>query len=91
MKIHQVIVTEEVQHSVDPRRGVIARREQVLQQGSTREIKDPEHGKFDIGSDGAFDVPDELGLFFLKQPGWFEGANPYAEVKTTKRGAKAAA
>lgn len=77
MKIHQVIATQEPRHDVDPVRGVILRMETVLKAGTALTIAGGDHGSFDIGEDGAFDVPDELGEFLLSTPGWFEGTNPF--------------
>lgn len=78
MKIHQVVETFENLHEIDPRKGPVLRKERVLKEGSTTAIDDPTHGHFEIGPDGSFDVPDELGVFLCRTPDWFEGPNPFA-------------
>jgi hypothetical protein len=89
VKIYQVIATEELRHEVDPIKGVRARKETVLARGGSTSIADGEGGTYEIGPDGSFEVPDELGHFLLKQPGWYEGVNPLggptpAEAPKTK-------
>jgi len=93
MKIYQVVATEELRHEVDPIKGIRVRREQVIAQGGALSIAGGEHGTFEIGSDGSFDVPDEFGRFMLNQPGWYEGVNPLGsptpvEAPKTKATAK---
>jgi hypothetical protein len=79
MKIHQVVASDEIRREVDPRRGLVARKEKVLQPGHPAAISSPEHGQFECGPDGTFDVPDELGEWLCSLGhGWYRGANPFA-------------
>jgi hypothetical protein len=89
MVIHQVVVSEETRHEIDPVRGIQIRKEQVLKQGSSATIQDPEHGTFLRDKHGSFDVPDELGEQLCKQPGWYVGPNPFGEVVAEAKKARA--
>jgi hypothetical protein len=83
-QIHQVIASEEARHEIDPLRGSIVRKEQVLKRGSVEKIASPEHGGFSISDDGTFDVPEELAEFYLKQPDWYQGPNPFVQMEEQK-------
>jgi hypothetical protein len=89
VKIHQVVVTETPHYEVDPVLGVKRTTSKDMLPGSASVISAGDHGTFEVGSDGAFDVPNELGEEFLRMPGWFPGANPFV-VEPAAKQAKAA-
>lgn len=75
-QIHKVEVEQVVRHELDARRGVVARKEEVLKASGAHRIS-IEGQTFDA-VDGTFDVPAEVAAIFLAQPGWFEGPNPFS-------------
>ena len=89
MQIHQVVVSEETRHEIDPIRGIQIRKEKVLKQGSSLTIQSPEHGTFERDKHGSFDVPDELAEQLCAGPDWFTGPNPFGEVAAEAKKASA--
>jgi hypothetical protein len=81
MQIHQVEVFDELRREIDPARGIVARREQVIRKGGATRIAH-EGVTYEIDPDGSFDVPEEVAAVLVGKPGWYEGPNPFpAEVE----------
>ena len=90
MEIHEVAVFEENIHHLDPVRGMVLRKEQVLKQGTTHRLVS-DGVQYDA-VDGTFDVPADVAAFYLATPGWFPGPNPFpADTPAPKSRAKTAA
>jgi len=79
-QIHQVIASEQLRHEIDPLKGSIVRRDKVLKKGDVHGISAGDGQEFEIQADGTFDVPEEVAGFFLKQPDWYPGPNPFVLV-----------
>lgn len=79
MLIHQVVASEQSRHEIDPRRGLVLRKEKVLSPGGAAVIASPEFGTYEADEHGTFDVPDELGQHLCGGPGWYEGPNPFGD------------
>ncbi|MGO9903487.1 MAG: hypothetical protein ACLP0J_28255 [Solirubrobacteraceae bacterium] len=79
-QIYNVIQSTSDRYVLDPDRGMVQRRELVMQASDVHAIK---HGdeQFEVAPDGTFDVPAHVAAHFLRQPGWHEGSNPFAEVE----------
>jgi hypothetical protein len=79
-QIYHVIQTTSDRYVLDPERGMVQRRELVMQAATTGAIK---HGddQFEVQADGTFDVPAHVAAHFLGRPGWHEGSNPFAEAQ----------
>ena len=88
---------------LDAERGSVKRREAVLKPSGTSAISipagqfesTPEGAVFEVGSDGSFDVPEDVAEYFIGMPGWGEGVCPFpaddpAPAKSTRSRAKAA-
>ncbi len=84
-QIYNVIEGTENRYVVDPDRGVVQRSELVMQASDVDRIVH-EDGTFEVGPHGTFQVPDHVAAHFLRQPGWHQGANPFAEVNTGSEG-----
>jgi len=80
--IHQIEESDQLRHVLDPVRGHVISREKVIKQGSAASISH-EGEEYHILPDGSFDVSDEAAEFLCKHPGWYAGANPYAEPLKT--------
>jgi hypothetical protein len=80
MKIHNVEEHYQNVHRIDPYRGEVIERVRQLRRSSVERIKHPDFGTYEVGLDGAFDVPNDVAVYFLKQPGWYEGVSPF-EIK----------
>ena len=79
MLIHHVETYEVARHEIDPKLGVVLRKERVVRKGGVVTIANPDFGTFEIQPDGSFDVPDELATDLCNQPGWFPGPNPFVD------------
>lgn len=78
MQIHQIQEFKNPKTILDPSRGLVLTHERVLKQSSTSAIAF-DGVTYEIGEDGSFDVPDEVGQYYVGRPGWYEGPNPFAE------------
>jgi hypothetical protein len=77
MKIYHLEKKLVIQKKVDPRLGIVNERvEQVLPSPFTSLQHDGV--TYLPNADGSFDVPSEVGNFFLKQSGWEAGIPPLA-------------
>jgi hypothetical protein len=76
MLIHQVETDTVIRHEVDPFRGHVAKRVEVLKQGTTSAIKFHDDREFEA-VDGSFDLPEDVAAYFLGTPGWYAGASPF--------------
>ena len=74
--IHNVHTKTEQRWEVDPAQGMVLRQHQIIGASSIDRIVAP-HATFEAEEDGSFDVDDKTAKFFLNQPGWFEGPNPF--------------
>jgi hypothetical protein len=83
--IHNVQTFDRSEHVVDPVRGPILKKEQVLKRGTIETVA--HEGKtYKIDNSGSFNVPDEVAEFLLEQPGWYEGESPFpVEPKKSKK------
>ena len=88
VEIHEVAVFEENIHALDPIRGMVLRKEQVIKQGSTHRLV--HDGETYDAVDGTFTVPAEFAEMLLNTPGWYPGPNPFPAEKPKAR-TKAAA
>jgi hypothetical protein len=84
MQIHQVEEHTVNVHKLDPVYGMRLHQERALRRGTTARISHPGFDPIDIGPDGTFDVPDEVGAHFVGRPGWYEGPNPFEEAQAPK-------
>lgn len=76
-QIYNVKVDYRERWVMDDKEGAVLRRERVTQPADTVEIVHA--GKhYGLRSDGTFWLPDEAADHFLRQPGWLEGASPFA-------------
>lgn len=78
MQIHQLEVVTEHEHVLDPRRGMVLKAIEKLQPGSITGIT-YDDDTYLCGPDGTFEVPGEVGEYYLRQKGWNVGPNPFAE------------
>lgn len=81
MQIHHLEVKRTYENVIDPRTGKVVRRmsEPQLAPASTSGITSEDGEQFNVAPDGTFEVPHEVGAYYLKQDGWFVGSNPFAE------------
>jgi hypothetical protein len=79
-QIYHVIQSTSDRYVLDPDRGMVQRRELVMKASDVAAIK---HGEdtYEVASDGTFDVPEHVAAHFLRQPGWHQGPNPFAEAE----------
>ena len=80
MKIYHVINKEVDRFVLDPLRGTILRRENILTQSDIESIaKDDE--VYPIDHQGTFEVPESVGQDLLERAvangRWYEGENPF--------------
>ncbi len=77
-QIYHVIQSTHDRHVLDPERGMVLRREIAMKPADTGAIK---HGDdiYEVQADRTFDVPEHVAAHFLRQPGWHEGENPFAQ------------
>ena len=77
-QIYHVIQSTSDRHVLDPERGMVLRREIEMKPADTAAIK---HGEdtYQVANDKTFDVPEHVAAHFLRQPGWHQGPNPFAE------------
>ncbi len=83
MKMHHLIIRTEEKFEVHPDRGVIKVPHHVPQASELHAIV--HDGKtYEIGEDLSFEVPDEVGAFFLPRAvaggRFYEGLNPFAAL-----------
>jgi hypothetical protein len=76
--IHNVEVFDEKHYEIDPAKGAVLKHTQVLKRGTADTIAH-DGETFSVDADGSFHVPDDLAALLLKQPGWYEGPNPFVE------------
>lgn len=85
MKIFHVQESWQDRWVLDPVTGPAMRHELVAKQSTMGTISVPEKvypslpdgATFDVGDDGSFEVPDEVGAFFLRMPGWHAGVSMF--------------
>lgn len=79
-----------VRYEVDPDRGMVQRVTHSLRQSDTDRIVFADGRTFEVGDDCTFMVPSDVAAFFLRQPGWYEGPNPFAPppVEVVARGGR---
>jgi hypothetical protein len=92
-QIHNVEVTKTKRYITDPAKGLTLVHDDHIQKGSATAIN---YGNetYEIDADGSFDVSDEAAAFLCKQPGWYEGPNPFppeVEAAPTRKPSKAKA
>lgn len=84
MQIYHVQSTVEDRHDVDPLKGIVVRREEILKESSLERLSHPEHGTFERRADGTFEVPDDFGRFLLSRRMadgvWKQGKSPFAKA-----------
>lgn len=84
-QIHHVAVTYRERWALDPERGAVKERQEVLGASGTWRIGAADGTAYDREADGTFMVPDEVAAFWLRRPGWFEGASPFPPPTETLR------
>lgn len=85
MQIYHVHTTYEDRWILDPDHGSVKRREALMKPSGTHSISvpegqfdsTPEGGSFTADDSGTFSVPDDVGAYFLRMPGWNEGLSPF--------------
>lgn len=77
MKIHHVIETTQDRWEVDPVRGPGRVRSAIVRPSDVHRLVFKKK-TYDIGPDGSFDVPNEVGKFYVGKLGWYEGVLPVA-------------
>jgi len=85
-QIYHAETTTVERYVLDPTLGPIKRREEALKPSGTWRIGAPDGATFERGADGTFEVPDEVAAFWLRRPGWHEGASPFAAEAAASRG-----
>lgn len=76
MIIHHVESRFEDRWVLDPTLGAVKRREEIVRPSGARTIS---HGgeTYDIDPQGHFEVPDEVGAYLCRLPGWHSGLSPF--------------
>jgi hypothetical protein len=85
MQIYNLQETYEERWILDPVTGPAKRREAVVKPSGMDRISVPAgvyascpQGKvFEVQPDGTFEVPQDIGEFYVRQPGWHSGASPF--------------
>lgn len=80
MKIYHVVSKEVDRFVLDPLKGTILRRENILSQSDLESIvRDGE--TYEVDAQGTFDVPETIGRDLLNRAvangRWYEGENPF--------------
>jgi len=75
-KIHHAITGTTERWVFDAERGPVLRSEMVKQDAGTDRIVH-EGRTYERGPDGAFNVPEDVAQFFLRQPDWHPGPSPF--------------
>lgn len=76
MKIHKLVKRSIERFEVDPIEGGRFVRRDVIKPADDHAIA--HDGKtYIIDEDGTFEVPHEVGAWFLKRDGWYEGPSPF--------------
>jgi hypothetical protein len=90
MKIHQVISESVLSHEIDPVRGHIAKRVDVLKPGDADVIGMADGTTYERGADGSFDVSGAHAAFMLRLPTWYAGVSALyrREPKIARAGGK---
>ena len=76
VKIHHVVQTSEEKWVFDPVVGPVKRNEPTLSRSGI-ELITHEGRTYEIQPDGSFEVDEETGRFFARQPGWQMGPSPF--------------
>ena len=78
MQIHQVHTKDVDRWVLDPGLGPVKQKTQIMTKATTHCITH-EGIEYHIQPDGSFEVPDEVGAFYVNRPhdGWYEGPSPY--------------
>ena len=77
MKIHRVIESYKDEMEVHPDLGIVKVRRTVMQPSNDGALV--HDGKqYNVGDDGAFDVPAEVGAFYAGRAGWHTGPSPFS-------------
>ncbi len=79
MQIHHVERTYENEHVLDQTSGRVRLKRTPLLGPSAVRVITYDQDVYSVQPDGSFEVPAEVGHFYLEQDGWFQGENPFAE------------
>lgn len=83
MKIHRVIESHKDEWEAHPDLGLVKVRRTVMQPSDDAAIV--HDGKqYSVSEDGSFDVPPEVGAFYVGRLGWHTGPSPFAVETPTK-------
>jgi hypothetical protein len=90
MQIYHVHTEYEDRWVLDPQRGHVKRREELITPSGTTTIvvpadqfdSTPDGDEFTADNSGTFSVPDDVAAYFLRQPGWNEGLSPFPPEDT---------
>lgn len=77
-KVHNVESHEERSYAIDPEKGIVQKTNQVIGRGGATSVSH-EGVRYEIESDGSFEVPEELAEALCSTPGWFRGENPFKD------------
>lgn len=78
MQIHHVERAFENEHVLDPTSGKVRLKRTPLLGPSAIRVITFDQDVYSLQPDGCFEVPADVGHFYLKQDGWFQGENPFA-------------
>jgi len=79
MQIHHLQVEKVWESVLDPRTGRIVRKSEDQLAPATTAALTYDGVQYNRDPDGSFEVPGEVGAYYLKQDGWQVGPNPFAE------------
>jgi hypothetical protein len=80
--IHHVVTRYKDRWVADPELGMVKRHEQIMDRSGV-DMLVHQGVTYEIQPDGTFLLPDDVAQFFLNQPNWFEGANPFGPEEPT--------
>jgi uncharacterized protein YigE (DUF2233 family) len=88
-QVYHVISKKHEEWNYDPQKGpALVIREAIEPSGATR-IQYTDGRNFEVQPDGTFHLPDEVAAYFLRMPGWHEGAkNPFVDPPPAPTGPK---
>jgi hypothetical protein len=87
-RIYHAVTTKTEEWDFDPKRGASLIARESIQPSGAEIIQ---HGDltFELQPDGCFELPDDVAAFYRKQPGWYEGPNPFVQKRMAEEAAAA--
>lgn len=84
MLIHNVQVHWRSEYALDPIRGTVLKKEEVLQRGTISAVAH-DGVTYTVGDDGSFEVPADVAAALVGENGWYEGASPFPPEKPARK------